>query len=295
MAIMITQVRTKKTQLLGKNYFGNQAQQIFHYNQLQYNLYRQLLRGQPGYSVYDFGIGERLNTGYPVIVQGKPTYFVSAVTPTSAIYSQINGVILTQRIETFSLLAGTTAAIIVLIIFLIKWSSNLKDEVKRRTKELNESNKQLAVGNEQLKVHDKMQKEFINIAHELRTPIQPISLSLVLRSRKEDGGEEQVEMVDAIIRNAKRLQRLTDDILDVTRIESHYLLLKKERLNLNDLIAVVVKDYRRQVEKTSSLSASNGNSNVKMFYEEPRKQEDKAIFVEAETYSSYFPFARQCY
>jgi signal transduction histidine kinase len=298
-------IATPRTQLLGKNYFGNQSQQIFHYNQLQYNLYRQLLRGQPGYSVYDFGIGERLNTGYPVIVQGKPTYFVSAVTPTSAIYSQINGVILTQRIETFSLLAGTTAAIVVLIIFLIKWNSNLKDEVKRRTKELNESNKQLhtltaelkkanesltesnkqlAVANEQLKVHDKMQKEFINIAaHELRTPIQPIlSLSQVLRSRKEDGGEEQVEMVDAIIRNAKRLQRLTDDILDVTRIESHYLSLKKERLNLNDLIAVVVKDYRRQVEKTSSLSASDGNSNVKMFYEEPRKQEDKAIFVEAD-------------
>ena len=55
--------------------------------------------------------------------------------------------------------------------------------------------KQLAVANEQLKVHDKMQKEFINIAaHELRTPIQPIlSLSQILHSRKEDGGGEQEE------------------------------------------------------------------------------------------------------
>jgi signal transduction histidine kinase len=298
-------IATPRIQLLGKNYFGNQSQQIFHYNQLQYNLYRQLLEGQPGYAVYDFGIGERLNTGYPVIVQGRPTYFVSAVTPTSVIYSQINGVILTQRIETFSLLAGTTAAIVVLIIFLIKWSSNLNDEVKRRTKELNESNKQLhtlttelkranesltesnkqlAVANEQLKVHDKMQKEFINIAaHELRTPIQPIlSLSQFLRSRKEDGGEQE-EIINVIIRNAKRLQHLTDDILDVTRIESKSLNLKKERLDLNDLVAVVVEDYRRQIEKTSSsLSASDHNGNTNVFYEEPKKEEDKAIFVEAD-------------
>jgi signal transduction histidine kinase len=274
-------IATPRTQLLGKNYFGNQAQQIFHYNQLQYNLYRQLFEGKSGYAVYDFGIGERLNTGYPVFVQGKPTYFVSAVTPTSVIYSQINGVIFTERIETFSLLAGTTAAIVVFIIFLIRWSSNLNDEVKRRTRELNESNKELAVANEQLKVHDKMQKEFINIAaHELRTPIQPIlSLSQILHSRKEDGGgEQEEEIVDAIVRNAKRLRHLTDDILDVTRIESKSLNLKKERVDLNDLIAVVVEDYRRQIEKASS----DHNSNPNVIYEEPNKEEDKAIFVEAD-------------
>jgi hypothetical protein len=112
-------IATPRTQLLGKNYFGNEAQQIFHHNPIQGNLYSQLLKGRPGNAVYDFGIGERLNTGYPIFVQGKPTYFVSAVTPTSVIYSQINTVILTQKIETFSLLAGTTAAIVVLIIFLL--------------------------------------------------------------------------------------------------------------------------------------------------------------------------------
>jgi len=126
-----------------------------------------------------------------------------------------------------------------------------------------------------------MQKEFINIAaHELRTPIQPIlSLSQILHSRKEDGGgEQEEEIVDAIVRNAKRLQHLTDDILDVTRIESKSLNLKKERVDLNDLIAVVVEDYRRQIEKASS----DHNSNPNVIYEEPNKEEDKAIFVEAD-------------
>jgi hypothetical protein len=60
----------------------------------------------------------------------------------------------------------------VLIIILIKWTRSLDTEVKRRTKELGESNKQLALVNEQLTIHDKMQKEFNNVAaHELKTPI----------------------------------------------------------------------------------------------------------------------------
>ena len=243
-------IATPRTQLLGKNYFGNQSQQIFHRNRLQYNLYRQLLGGKPGYAVYDFGIGERLNTGYPIFVQGKPTYFVSAVTPTSVIYSQINDVILTQRIETFSLLAGTTAAIVVLIIFLIRWSSNLNDEVKRRTRELNESNKQLGVANEQLKAQDKMQKEFINIAsHELKTPMQAIlGFSQLLQTHPE----RRDEMINAIERNAVRLQSLTNSILDVSRIESQTLKLNKEKFNINQKIRDAVDDLksRQPVEIT---------------------------------------------
>jgi two-component system, OmpR family, sensor histidine kinase VicK len=76
---------------------------------------------------------------------------------------------------------------------------------------------------EQLKIHDKMQQEFINVAaHELRTPIQPIlGLADILRSKKTD--DEEAKYLDVIIRNAKRLQRLTEDILDISRIESKLL------------------------------------------------------------------------
>lgn len=66
------------------------------------------------------------------------------------------------------MLAGITAAVVVLIIFFMKWNANLNNEVKRRTRDLESAN-------EQLKVHDNMQREFINVAaHELRTHIQPI-------------------------------------------------------------------------------------------------------------------------
>jgi two-component system sensor histidine kinase VicK len=101
---------------------------------------------------------------------------------------------------------------------------------------------------EQVKINDKMQKEFINIAaHELRTPIQPIlSLSQILQSDKSNNTNQQ-EFLDAIVRNAKRLQRLTENILDVTRIESQSLQINKERFNLNEKIRDVINDVNNQV------------------------------------------------
>jgi signal transduction histidine kinase len=115
---------------------------------------------------------------------------------------------------------------------------------------------------EQLKVHDKMQKEFINVAaHELRTPIQPIlGLSEVLQHQIKDN--EQHILVDVISRNAKRLQRLTEDILDITRIESQSLNLKKEIFNLNDIITGVLAEYESRTGSKNNVKitfASKGD------------------------------------
>ena len=118
--------------------------------------------------------------------------------------------------------------------------------------------KQLKEANEQLKQHDKMQKEFINLAaHELRTPIQPILGLTEIVSSKIKNNTEQRELLDAVTRNAKRLQRLVDDIIDVTKIESQSLKLNKEELDLNDLISNVIDDYK-------NLIIVNDNNNVKI-------------------------------
>jgi two-component system, OmpR family, sensor histidine kinase VicK len=100
---------------------------------------------------------------------------------------------------------------------------------------------------EQLKVNDKMQKEFINVAaHELRTPIQPIlGLSEVLLSKKVNV-EQYHEFVSIISRNAKRLQRLTEEILDVTKIESQSLKLNKQTFNLRNVIMSVLADHKKE-------------------------------------------------
>jgi two-component system, OmpR family, sensor histidine kinase VicK len=130
--------------------------------------------------------------------------------------------------------------------------------------------------NEELKRADNMQKEFINIAaHELRNPIQPIlGLSEVLYTKIKD--TEQRQLLDAITRNAKRLQQLTEDILDVSKIESQSLKLKKEQFNLNDIISNAVQDYTKQIEKRSS---NRSNSNVKIFY---KPTTDDMLVVEAD-------------
>jgi signal transduction histidine kinase len=108
---------------------------------------------------------------------------------------------------------------------------------------LRETNELLTLQYEKVKESEKMQKEFINIAaHELRTPIQPIlGLTEAMYSKIND--EKQLEILETIIRNAKRLKRLTDNLLDITKIESQSLLLNKKKLNLNILIAEVLKDY----------------------------------------------------
>jgi two-component system sensor histidine kinase VicK len=99
--------------------------------------------------------------------------------------------------------------------------------------------------NEELKRADKMQKQFINVAaHELRTPVQPILGVLgLLRSRTTEITKQELdESLDLMMRNALRLKRLAEDILDVTKIESQSLVVHKELLNLNEVISGAVQD-----------------------------------------------------
>src|SRR5919197_4909208 len=124
---------------------------------------------------------------------------------------------------------------------------------------------------EQLKIHDKMQEEFINIAaHELRTPIQPIlGLTEVMRSKLADRKEE-AGLLNVISRNAKRLHQLTENILDVTKIETNSLQLKKERFNLSEMISNAISDFKSQLTEYD-------NVRLELFSEE----EDE-IFVQAD-------------
>ncbi|MGH9982812.1 MAG: sensor histidine kinase [Nitrososphaeraceae archaeon] len=95
-----------------------------------------------------------------------------------------------------------------------------------------------------------MQREFINIAaHELRTPVQPIlGLSEVALSKIKNEDIELGQLLAVISRNAKRLQRLTEDILDVTKIESQSLTLNIQTFKLNDTIMNALADYEKEVK-----------------------------------------------
>ena len=268
---------TPRTQFIGKNFFDNNVQKFFNVTDIQNNYYHKVFSGKllGGSAVYDFGSGERLNTGHPILLQEKPTYFIFVITPTTQIYSHINDILHTERVKGFSLIFGLSFAVLILIIFLIKWNNTLNIEVRKRTKELQESNRQLslsnqeiALANEELKVHDKMQKEFINIAsHEIKTPLQAIlSASQLLQMYPE----RQKKFASAIQRNAIRLQRLSNDILDVAKIESRSLKLNKELFDLNELISNIVEDYKTIIIKDKH--------SVKLYF----KPSNYALFVEAD-------------
>jgi two-component system, OmpR family, sensor histidine kinase VicK len=112
---------------------------------------------------------------------------------------------------------------------------------------------------EQLKIHGKMQEEFINVAsHELRTPIQVI---LAFTELLEHHPEKKDEMIQSVQRNALRLQRLAEDILDVTKIESKTLNLHKEKFNLSDLISTIIGDHRNNIDKNDE-----GKDKVRLLY-----------------------------
>jgi two-component system sensor histidine kinase VicK len=151
---------------------------------------------------------------------------------------------------------------------------------------------------EQLKVHDKMQKEFITIAaHELRTPLQPIlGLAEVLRFGKEKIKGQQYLFLDAIIRNSKRLQKLTNDILDVTRIESQSLKLKREQFNLNDVIISTINniitntDFKTENRNVRLLYKSDNNNNRTFFVEADR---EKLVQVISNLLSNAIKFTRE--
>ena len=262
--------------LVGKNFFGETVQNFTNHNIVLRNNTQDLLKGIPGYAIYDYGRGERLTTTYPVLIGEVPEYFIQVVTPTNALYSEINSVLLGEKIKTISLIIGSIAAVMALVIFLVKWNLILNNLVKKRTRELQHSNRQFLISNkelsrvnEELKVHDRMQKEFINVAsHEIKTPIQSIlSYSQLLPMHPE----KQEQFIEGIQRNATRLQRLSNEILDVTKIESKSLKLYKETFNLNDLLSTVVYDYCRLIE-------DDGKQNVKLYSESSKE----TLIVEAD-------------
>jgi signal transduction histidine kinase len=150
--------------------------------------------------------------------------------------------------------------------------------LKEKEEALEESNKNLLLANQKLSLQSKIQRDFINItAHELRTPIVPIiTLTELLYNKiknenktqknQSKENEKKQEFLQVILRNCYRLYRLTEDILDVTKIESQTLKLNKEMVQLNEVIGNVVNDYKEIISKKRY-----GSDQIRIVYDEPSK------------------------
>jgi len=234
-------ISTTVPELLGKDYWGEQVQAAA--NPILNSAYSSLFSGKPTSTIFVSGVthDERFASGSPIFYQGEQVMSVVLTTPTAAIYAQVDHILFAQKIQTIGALTAVVAAISILILYLSKWNRALDSKVKQRTT-------QLQTAYQELEKHDKLQSEFINIAaHELRTPIQPLlGVADMLEITMKDADKIEVSRpeIEMIIRNAKRLERLSFDILEVSKIESNSLKLNKEDMDLNRKILHVVEDAK---------------------------------------------------
>ncbi len=136
--------------------------------------------------------------------------------------------------------------------------------------------RKIEAANEELKKKDQLKNEFINVAaHELRTPIQPILGQAELLRRKKTGSavggsKQEIEQLDTIIRNAKKLLRLEQNMLDMTKIEDRSLKLDKEKFDLVENIQHVINDFGNE----------SSNNKIKLIFTQPSQK--GPIFIHAD-------------
>jgi signal transduction histidine kinase len=263
-------VYAREPSLIGKNYLSAEFQSLVSEDiKNSYNaIINSSLRDRNG-GVNDIELPNTdsiVTMAYQPVRIGTEHLWTLFVSVPHSLAAEVGGLI--DQLSTFStIVVITTACIAVFISFMVlSWNRRLDNAIKSRTgqlKEINislgETNRRLAVANRQLKIHDKMQKEFINVAaHELRTPIMPILGEAQYIERQFMASKPLVavdnEQVESIMRNARRLVRLASDILDVTRIESKSLLLNKEPFDLDLLIQSVLEDTKNALRADEERS-----------------------------------------
>lgn len=253
---------------IGMNVFDDKYQSTLPENMKRdfSDFLRRSLQGHAGFE--DFSSGAESGTlAYQTVLVDGIDFAVLYIATAHTFSEEITPIIDSQRnLNTIFIIAvGAIAAAVAMMIV----SSNMRLEklVRQRTGELTqsneslvESNRKLESANEQLDEHDKMQRDFINIAaHELRTPVQPLLGIMELLSERlasEKTGEVKMSKddVEMLERNAKRLEKLTQNILDVTRIEGNKLVLNKEKFDLNRKIQNTINDMKIGLgEKSNSI------------------------------------------
>lgn len=124
-------------------------------------------------------------------------------------------------------------------------TENLDKIVRRRTQALVESEEQLRRSNEELERLNQMKREFVSIAaHELRTPLTSMVgyLELMAEGRFGKFNKRMERPMLSVRRNAERLRRLVEEMLDVSRIEGDHIVLKRKPCDLGEVVAEVVQE-----------------------------------------------------
>jgi signal transduction histidine kinase len=248
---------------IGKDYFGGEFQStlsvLLSPNELAAlnDIIMRSLQGSPGTEDIT-AIGQITTIAYtPVTIDGEHLLTLYITSP-HQLTGNVNLIIDQQRTFNLVIIGSIGAFAVGAIFFILTWNKRLEETVNARTAELRQAN-------ERLKIHDTMQKEFINVAaHELRTPTQAI-LGYADLIQMQQSNINREEALSRLINNAERLHRLTEDILDVTRIESQTLKLNKTKFDLREMAASVVDDYRNRIQNGRELKLILLNADKPIF------------------------------
>ena len=298
-----TIIHTGNKTYIGKNYFGNDFQSYLKSalkgQEEEFNkIINKSFLSQSGVEQFNF---ENTNTTIayesvwgPRISNNDYNYRIGTlfITVPNTLAEDVTSLVKNQTFTNFTIIGIIVAISMLTAILLLRWNKFLNDAVRQKTRQLNETIEKLRKANEGLKSHDKMQKEFINIAaHELRTPTQGISGNLELiemihlpslfqdLSNHLDGIKQELQIIVkdnnnirsfidglvSVFRNAQRLEKLVNDILDTSRIENNRLDLHKESFDLNIKIQNVIKDIHRKADL--HLTHNNWSKQVDIIFE----------------------------
>jgi len=157
----------------------------------------------------------------------------------------------------------------VIVVALLKSSyaqyeakETLVDMIRLKNQELSRNTKLLTKAYEQLEYKDKLKDEFISVAsHELRSPVQPI---LGFAELAKEGSISHEEAWDGIIKHALRLEKVSKNILDVSRIESQELKYNLQTVNINKLVNSIGEDHKINQKKTVQIKVILDKCNVEV-------------------------------
>jgi len=271
--------------IIGESFFSTGNQKIIPESgkSLVNNLFRKIISGQTYTAQFDIGDGSRIVTGRPIYIDGRPVYYLNIPTPFSQILSPVQDLLHTELLLNVIILLAFTVTMSYLIFIMSQWGNKMNKEVKKRTldieyankslreravemqqlnTDLDKANQKIKVAYENLKQHDKLQKEFVNVvAHELRTPVQSI---MGFTQMLELYPDKRSFYMERLKRNTARLERLTSDTLDIARIESGTFKLTKEECNIMELINDTIEDF------TLTVRNDNRKNKLKLIFEDSK-------------------------
>ena len=142
------------------------------------------------------------------------------------------------------------AVIVIAVLLIIAYLSQIGTQDLRRA--LTDATYDLKLANENLQDASELKSMFMaNTSHELRTPLSSIMVftDLTLREAYGPVTDQQEENLGRVLHNAKRLNLLINDLLDLSKIEAGELTIIEEEFELNNLIKTLRSTVQTQAEE----------------------------------------------